>query len=121
VICRINELPADPNKEQNDAHLQNNDYTVDQGRFLRAPDKQESKYEQDEHCRDVHDAVNASRVMFERLMRPLIRASHIEAAKHAIGELTPCCLTPGCGDGIPEKELPAGHPRDNTAPRRERI
>ena len=112
VVCRINEMPADPNKEQHDAHFQNNDNTVHQSRFFRAPNKQEGKHEQNEHCRDVHEAVNASRIMFERRMRPLIRHSHIEPAENAVGVLAPCCGNRGRGDGVFENEIPANDPRD---------
>src|SRR5204862_2756062 len=76
VVCRIDEPPADADEEQHNAHLEDNNETIDESRFFRAADKQAREEKENENRRDDHQSMNPGEIMFERRMRPLLRYPH---------------------------------------------
>ena len=100
VVCRIDEPPADADEEQHNAHLEDNNETIDESRFFRAADKQEREEKENENRRDVHQSMNPGEVMFERRMRPLVRYPQPEPIEHAIGVLAPRDGNCGCRDRV---------------------
>ncbi len=73
VVCRVNELPADPDEHQHNRYFQNDDNSVHQCRFSRAANEQHREQEQDEKRGHVHDAMRPAWIVFEGRMCPLIR------------------------------------------------
>ena len=119
VIRGIHESPADSDDEQHDAHLQDNDESIHERRFLGAADQQQREQQQDEDSRDIHDPVDASSEgRFEGRMRPLVWYSEAEPLEHAIEVFAPSDRHRGRADRIFEDQIPADDPRDEFTHRR---